>query len=126
MKSLLIVLATFASINIYSQTEVDFLNAIGEKDLTNVGSYLAPSVTFSLDGNQKTLSKSKAVAELRGFLKDQNIQKFKILHNGKSSDRASSYRVARIKTKGETYRIFAYSEGTGANSRVVEVRIDAM
>jgi hypothetical protein len=126
MKSLLIVLVTFVSINLSAQTEVDFLNAVGKKDLSNVGSYLASNVSFCINDNQKKVSKATAISELEKFLSSKKIQKFKILHNGKSSDKASSYRVARIKTQDGTYRIFAYSEGVGQASRVVEIRIDPM
>lgn len=126
MKAILIVLVTFVSMNLDAQTEVDFLNAIGKKDLSNVGAYLAPYVSFCINDNQKKVSKSTAISELEKFLATKKVQKFKILHNGKSSDKASSYRVARIKTQEGTYRIFAYSEGTGLSSRVVEIRIDPM
>ena len=126
MKSLLIALVTIVSMSLSAQTEVDFLNAVGKKDLSNVGSYLAPSVSFCINDNQKKISKAKAITELDKFLSTKTIQKFKILHNGKSADRASSYRVARIKTQTGTYRIFAYSEGTGDASKVVEIRIDPM
>ena len=126
MKSLLIVLVAFVSINLSAQTEVDFLNAVGKKDLSNVGSYLAPSVSFCINDNQKKVSKATAISELDKFLSSKTIQKFKILHNGKSSDKASSYRVARIKTQTGTFRIFAYSEGSGVTSKVVEIRIDPM
>lgn len=126
MKSLLVILVTFVSINLSAQTEVDFLNAVGKKNLSNVEAYLASNVSFCINDNQKKISKSKAISELEKFLSTKKIQKFKILHNGKSSDKASSYRVARIKTQEGTYRIFAYSEGSGASSKVVEIRIDPM
>lgn len=126
MKSLLILLVTFVSMSLSAQTEVDFLNAVGKKDLSSVGTYLAPNVSFCINDNQKKISKASAISELEKFLADKKIQKFKILHNGKSSDKASSYRVARIKTQEGTFRIFAYSEGSGESSKVVEIRIDSM
>lgn len=126
MKSLLIALVTFVSMGLSAQTEVDFLNAIGKKDLSNIGAYLAPNVSFCINDDQKKVSKATAISELDKFLSTKKIQKFKILHNGKSSDKASSYRVARIKTQEGTYRIFAYSEGSGGSSKVVEIRIDPM
>jgi len=109
-----------------AQTEVEFLNAVGEKDFTNLESYLAGNVSFCIDDDQKKVRKSKAISELKSFLKGKNIQKFKILHNGKSSDKSSSYRVARIKTEVGTYRIFAYSERKKGVSKVIEIRIDTM
>lgn len=126
MKNLLIILVSFVSIGLSAQTEVKFLNAVGQKDFSNIETYLAPQVSFCIDDDQKKIAKSKAVGKLRSFMKSKNIQKFKILHNGKSSDKASSYRVARIKTQEGTYRVFAYSERKGNTSKVVEIRIDSM
>lgn len=126
MKNLLLALLTFVSIGLNAQTEVDFLNAVGKKDLSNASAYLAPNVSFCINDNQKKVSKSTAISELKKFLSNKKIQKYKILHNGKSSDKASSYRVARIKTQKGTFRIFAYSEGSGGSSKVVEIRIDPM
>jgi len=126
MKSLLIALVTFVSMDLSAQTEVAFLNAVGKKDLSNVGVYLAPTVSFCINDNQAKVSKTEAIEELKKFLSTKNIQRFKILHNGKSSDKASSYRVARIKTQDGTYRVFAYSERSGGSSKVVEIRIDHM
>ena len=126
MKSLLITLVTFVSMGLSAQTEVDFLNDIGKKDLSNIGAYLAPTVSFCINDNQTKVSKATAIEELKKFLSTKKIQKFKILHNGKSSDKTSSYRVARINTQEGTYRIFAYSEGSGGSSKIVEIRIDPM
>jgi hypothetical protein len=126
MKNLLLALLTIITMGLNAQTEVDFLNAVGKKDLSNASAYLAQNVSFCINDNQKKISKSTAISELNKFFSNKKIQKFKILHNGKSSDKSSSYRVARIKTQKGTYRIFAYSEGAGSSSKVVEIRIDPM
>lgn len=126
MKTLLISLAVLISGAVEAQTEVDFLNAVGKKDFSNIESYLSSNVTFCVDDKQNKLKRSSAVSRLQDFMSTKKVLKFKILHNGKSSDRSSSYRVARMKTEGGTYRIFAYSEVSGSTSKVIEVRIDSM
>lgn len=123
---LLFTLLTVFAINTQAQTEVDFLNAIGKKDLSQLSTYLATNVSFCIKDDQKKISKAETINELKAWLEGKKIVNFKILHNGKSSDKASSYRVARMKTQTDTYRVFAYSEGEGASAKVVEVRIDSM
>lgn len=110
----------------FSQPEVDFLNAIGKGDLKSLDTHMASKVNLCINDNTEEIKKSVAVQKIEAFLKSKKIIKFKMLHNGNSSDKNSSYRVARIKTQSGTYRIFAYSENSGGAKKVVEVRIDAM
>lgn len=126
MKTLLISLAVLLSFAVGAQTEVDFLSAVGKKDFTNIESYLSSNVTFCVNDKQNKIKRSTAVSQLKEFMDSKKIVKFKILHNGKSSDESSSYRVARMKTQDGTYRIFAYSEVIGGSSKVIEIRIDSM
>lgn len=126
MKYFLICIFIVTSFGVRAQIEVDFLNAVGKKDLSSVSNYLANTISLCIDDNQKKVAKGKAIAEIKSFLKHKSVKSFKILHNGKASDKSSSYRVARLKTESGTFRIFAYSENTGGSSRVIEVRIDPM
>jgi len=114
------------SIGATAQTEVEFLNALGKKEFAKLDQFLGGTVSFCIADDQKKISKTSAVSELKSFLSDKEIQKFKILHNGKASDKSSSYRVARMKTTNGTYRIFAYAESSGGSAKVVEIRIDPM
>jgi len=72
------------------------------------------------------VSRDAAIKKLHLFITGTTINKKKILHNGKSSDKDSSYKVARIKTPEGTYRVFAYSETIGGKSAIKEIRIDKM
>ena len=126
MKTVLINIFLLTALSISAQTEVDFLNALGKGSMENLDSYLSNNVNLCINDNQEKIAKSAAIKKIRAFLASKKVVKYKILHNGKSADKNSSYRVARIKTKDGTYRVFAYSENTGGKSKVVEVRIDAM
>ncbi len=126
MKTVLINLLLFTVLSLSAQTEVDFLNALGKGNMENLDAYLSNNVNLCINDNQEKIQKSSAIKKIKAFLESKKVVKYKILHNGKSADKSSSYRVARIKTKAGTYRVFAYSEKKGSNSKVVEVRIDAM
>ena len=108
------------------QTELDFLNALGKGNTRNLDTYLSTPINLCIKDKQEKVDRSTAINKINAFLKTNKIIKYKILHNGNSSDKTSSYRVARIKTNTGTYRIFAYSETKNGESKVVEVRIDAM
>ena len=126
MKAIFINIILLTAVSISAQTEVDFLNAIGNDKLEKLNAHLADNVILCINDNQEKVDKTLAIQKIKDFLKRKKIVRFKILHNGKSADKRSSYRVARLKTPGGTYRIFAYSEKSGNTSKVVEVRIDAM
>ncbi len=126
MKTVLINIFLTAALSVSAQTEVDFLNALGKGKMENLDSYLSANVNLCINDNQEKIDKSSAIKKIKTFLESKKVIKYKIIHNGKSTDKNSSYRVARIKTKAGTYRVFAYSERGTGKSKVVEVRIDAM
>jgi len=126
MKTILINILLVSALSVSAQTEVDFLNDLGKGNMENLDTYLSSSVNLCINDNQEKIDRSSAINKIKAFLKTKKVTKYKILHNGKSADKNSSYRVARLKTKDGTYRIFAYSENSGGASKVVEVRIDAM
>ncbi|MEM9546389.1 MAG: DUF4783 domain-containing protein [Bacteroidota bacterium] len=126
MKTILINIFFLMAVGMSAQTEVDFLNALGEGKTGNLDSYLSAKINLCINDEQEKVDKATAIRKIRSFLKSKKVVRHKILHKGKSADKNSSYRVARIKTKAGTYRVFAYSERKGGSSKVVEVRIDAM
>lgn len=126
MKTILINIFLIGALSVSAQTEVDFLNALGEGKMENLDSYLSKNVNLCINDNQEKIARATAIRKIKSFLKTKKVTKYKILHNGKSADKKSSYRVARLRTKEGNYRVFAYSENFGGKSKVVEVRIDAM
>lgn len=126
MKTFLLYIFLLLAVSVSGQTELDFLNALGKENTKNLDSYLSSSVNLGINDKQEEVERSVAIKKIRAFLRANKILKYKILHNGNSSDNKSSYRVARIKSKTGTFRIFAYSEMLNGVSKVVEVRIDEM
>jgi hypothetical protein len=126
MKTILIHVFLWAAFSVTAQTEVDLLNALGKGDMGNLDTYLSAEVNLCINDNQEKVNKALAIKKISEFLNSKTIVQYKILHNGKSADKNSSYKVARLKTQTGTYRVFAYSETVNGVSKVVEVRIDAM
>ena len=126
MKTILINIFFLLAVSISAQTEVDFLNALGNGKTGNLETYLSAKVNLCINDEQEMVDRAVAIRKIRNFLKSKKVMRYKVLHRGKSADKNSSYRVARIKTKAGTYRVFAYSERRGGKSKVIEVRIDAM
>ena len=126
MKKLLTILIVFVSIIANGQIERHFLYDIGEKRFDSAREHLSNKVILWINDDQQILGKGQAVKKIRGMFDSQNIVKFKLLHNGKSADRSSSYKVARIKTDLAMYRVFAYSEKRNGVDKVVEIRVNEM
>ena len=107
--------------------EVDFLNAVGKGKLDQLDAFMASQINLCVNDSQNKVPKGTAVAKVKSFFEGKKITKFKMMHKGKSSDKSSSYRVARVTTNdGKTYRLFAYAESGGGESKIVEVRINVM
>jgi len=126
MKQIITSILIFISLSLSAQSEVKFLNAFGEVPINSVSDLLANSITLCINDNVSEVTRSEAVQQLSSFMNGQNIIKKKILHDGKSTDKDSSYKVARVKTNNGTYRVFAYAELVNGKSVVKEVRIDKM
>ena len=127
MKYLLsILLVGISFIGLSAQSEVQFLKAFGQSDMIEVTNLLSDKVTLCIEDDVKELSKTEAIKTLNVFVASHQISKKKILHNGSTSDKGSSYKVARIVTTDGTYRVFAYSETNGSSSSIKEIRIDKM
>jgi len=83
-------------------------------------------LTVCVSDDVVEVNRAEAIRILKKFIAENTISKKKLLHNGKSSDKGSSYKVARIKTDTGTYRVFAYSEVQDGKSKIKEIRIDKM
>ena len=126
MKHLLILGFVMSSILASAQSEIKFLEAFGKQDLSSVSDLLSNNLTVCVNDNVQDVNKKTAISILSKFIEENKISKKKLLHNGKSSDKGSSYKVARITTDTGTYRVFAYSENIDSRSVIKEIRIDKM
>lgn len=126
MRKTIIGLFIFLSVNLMAQSEVKFLDAFGDVPLATVADLLAQNLTLCIADDVSEVNRAEALKKLNAYLDGHTISQKKILHNGKSADKDSSYKVARIMTQNGTFRIFAYAELVDGKSVVKEIRIDKM
>ena len=126
MRLLLILGILCLSITSQSQNELNFLKSLSKNNTSGIEKYLSKRISLCIDDVQTKENRQDAIRKIKNFISSKKIKNFKILHNGKSSDKSSSYRVARLKTSEGMYRIFAYSERVRGKNKVIEIRIDKM
>lgn len=124
--TIILLLLSLGLVSASAQSELAFLEAFGTKDISTVSNLLNDKLTVCVSDNVVEVNRDEALRILKKFLAENTITKKKLLHNGKSSDKGSSYKVARITTDSGTYRVFAYSESGTGKSVIKEIRIDKM
>ena len=87
-------------------------------------SYLEETIDFCLFEDQQILNKRKALEKLRTFLSNYKILSVEVIHKGMSKDKSSQYKVAKITTSKDTFRLFVYTSGEISAKTVKELRID--
>lgn len=114
----------FFTVHMMGQGDVTFFNAIKNNDMNTVATYLQNQVDFCIFDNQEILTKNEATAKLNQFLNNHKIQSVEILHQGASKGKNSQYKVAKLSTTKDAYRVFVYSSGDLTTQSVKEIRID--
>lgn len=124
MKYLVFVFLFLASDYVYSQGEAAFFAALKNNDTNAMESYLEDNIDFCLFEDQQILSKNAALTKLKNFLSNHKISSVEVIHKGSSKDKSSRYKVAKITTSKETFRVFVYASGEISTKTVKEIRID--
>ena len=120
----LIAVFMFFAVHMMGQGDVAFFNAIKNNDMNTVATYLQNQVDFCIFYNQEILTKTEATAKLNQFLTNHKILSVVILHQGASKGKNSQYKVAKLSTTKDAYRVFVYSSGDLTSQSVKEIRID--
>jgi acylphosphatase len=124
MKNLIVVLFLMSSGSIFSQSDASFFAALKNSDIVTLESYLEDNIDFCLFEDQQIMSKSAALNKLKGFLSNHKISAVEVIHKGSSKDKSSRYKVAKITTSKDTFRVFVYASGEIGAKTVKEIRID--
>jgi len=124
VKHIFLVLAIFFSIGLSGQSEAAFFNAFKSADVTTIETYLEDNIDFCLFEDQQIMNKKAAMTKLNNFLGSHTIQSVEIMHKGASKNRSSQYKVAKITTTKNTFRVFVYATGAIGPKTVKEIRID--
>jgi hypothetical protein len=125
VKKLIVLFFSFLStLAIGQQNETAFFNALKTSDITTMDAYLQPNIDFCIFEDQQVLPKKDALAKLRNFLSTHKIVNVEVIHKGVSKDKTSQYKVAKVTTSKETFRVFVYGTGEIKANSVKEIRID--
>ena len=114
----------FFSVHMMGQGDVAFFNAIKNNDMEIVSNYLQNQLDFCIFDNQEYLSKKDATLKLNQFLSNYKIQSVEIIHQGASKGKTSQFKVAKMTTLKEIFRVFVYTTGNFGSQSVKEIRID--
>lgn len=124
MKQLLLVLMVTGSAQLFGQNASNFFNAPKNNDTDLLETYLEDDIDFCLFEDQQILSKKVAMSKLKIFLDNHKIISVDVIHKGTSKDKTSQYKVAKITTSKDTFRVFVFASGEIGLKSVKEIRID--
>lgn len=124
MKNLIIIFLLAITGQAFSQGEAGFFTALKNGDVTTMESYLEDNIDFCLFEDQQILNKKVALTKLKNFLSNHKVISVEVMHKGMSKDKTSQYKVAKITTSKETFRVFVYAKVEIGSKTVKEIRID--
>lgn len=124
MKQLLLILLSTVTFQLSGQNANNFFNALKNNDTEALETYLEDNIDFCLFEDQQILGKKLAMNKLNKFLNDQKIISVDVIHKGTSKDKSSQYKVAKMTTSKDTFRVFVFTSGEIGLKSVKEIRID--
>ncbi|MEY3420632.1 MAG: hypothetical protein RIR48_917, partial [Bacteroidota bacterium] len=105
------------------QNESSFINALKNAETTSMEVYLEDKIDFCIFEDQQILPKRAAMLKLKDFLNSNKITNAEVIHKGTSKDKSSQYKVVKITTAKETFRMFVYASGEIGAKTIKEIRI---
>ncbi len=124
MQRLFIILFLAVSGQIFGQGEAAFFAAFKNNDIPVIENYLEQQLDFCLFENQQYLSNKEVSAQLKKFLSSNKVVAVEVLHKGTSKNGNAQYKVAKLITANDTYRLFVFSSGAINAKSIKELRID--
>ena len=124
VKHIIFILILFISSHISGQNESTFFNALKTGDIVTMDSFMEDNIDFCLFEDQQIMSKKSALNKFKSFLNSHKVTGIEVMHKGTSKDKSSQYKVAKLITTTDTFRIFVYSSGEIGSKTIKEIRID--
>lgn len=124
VKQIIYLVVLFISSQTFGQTEANFFNALKSGDIASMEPFMEDNIDFCLFEDQQIMSKKAALNKFKTFLNSQKILSVDVIHKGTAKNKSSQYKVAKLTTSTDTFRVFVYSSGEIGNKTVKEIRID--
>jgi hypothetical protein len=107
-----------------AQSEAAFFESFKNADVVGLEAYLEDNIDFCIFDDQQIMPKKLAMTKLKVFLSEHKISSIEVMHKGSSKDKSSQYKVAKVTTNKDTFRVFVYATGAIGTKTVKEIRID--
>ena len=124
MKQIMAVIFLTVASQLLAQNEAAFFTALKSADYATMESYLEENIDFCVFVDQQILNKKAALSKLKTFLSNYKVLSVEVIHKGTSKDKSSQYKVAKITTSKEVFRLFVYASGEIGSKTVKEIRVD--
>ena len=124
MKHIFFLIFITSQFYLVGQNESSFINALKNAETTSMEVYLEDKIDFCIFEDQQILPKRAAMLKLKDFLNSNKITNAEVIHKGTSKDKSSQYKVVKITTAKETFRMFVYASGEIGAKTIKEIRID--
>jgi hypothetical protein len=118
-------LAIFFPVLLFGQADFSGMaKAMGSGNVDVLGQYFDVQLDISLNGEEQTLDKSRALVFLKQFFAQHTAKGFQVLHQGASRGSDAQYSIGNLSTSGGTFRVYMYVRSVGAKFLIQEIRID--
>jgi uncharacterized protein YbjQ (UPF0145 family) len=112
---------TFAT-NIFS-SQIDQIASAFNTKSPSLTSYLANTVELTLLDKESNYSRNQADAVLNSFFQNNQVNGFKLNHQGSSPD-GSSFGIGVLSTNKGNYKVIFYLKQSGGQFLIQELRIE--
>ena len=94
----------------------------GETSVLNA--YYAPSVDVTIMDYQGFLDKTTVHQKVNQFFSNHTIEKYEIVHEGKSKGSDSVYTIGTLYTNQGKYRVYLFITTRNGKDRIEEIKIE--
>lgn len=110
---------------VHAQTIESFISSLGKADYPSIESFLSEKLDLYVIDQQRYVTKSEAINTIKYFLSDHTPKAIKSVHQGSSRQATGGhYKLAKLDTSNDTFRVFIYYEIEGKQLKVKELRFE--
>jgi hypothetical protein len=103
--------------------QIDQIAAAFNTKTPSLNSYLANTVELTLMDKESNYSRNQADAVLNSFFQNNQVNSFKLNHQGSSPD-GSSFGIGILSTNKGNYKVIFYLKQSGGQFLIQELRIE--
>ncbi|NND80261.1 MAG: DUF4783 domain-containing protein [Maribacter sp.] len=126
MKALMVISLLTSWLNgIDSSVVENISHALRSGDIAVLDDYYAPSVDVTILYYQGFLNKSAVSSKVEKFFSSHSIDRYEIIHEGKSKGSDSVYTIGTLFTNQGKYRVYMFITIRDGKDQIEEIKIEA-